>query len=194
MDLFENYFHDMKTAYHKPKNNINFSDEMEIIEEKLQPFNSTGILILELGGGSLPNDIYRLKGVLAPGGIQITQVTQKEYLYILRNPLTKPTVDRPIYIRTGSSNIYVNPFPYEEETYYSCTYWKRPSPPKWAYVIVQEKALYNANLTVNFELHQSEEEPLVTRILQLAGITIKKPELVEIAMTDNAQTKQEQNN
>ena len=87
----------------------------------------------------------------------------------MENTLTKPTVDRPIYWRwiAGNTNsIYVEPFPYEEATIYSLTYWKKPTDPKWAYVVVQEKALYNANLTTNFELHSSEEEALVTRILQ----------------------------
>ena len=194
LEIFDSYFYDMKTAYHKPKNNINFSDEMEILEEKLQPFNSSGILTLELGGGPLPFDTYRLKNIFTPDGVLVTQVTEKEYLYITRHPLTKPTVDRPIYIRSGNDSVYVNPFPYEEATLYSATYWRKPIPPKWAYVIVQEKALYNANLTINFELHRSEEEPLVTRILQLAGVTIKKPDLIEVAMTDSARAKQEQNN
>ena len=197
MDIFESYFHDMKTAYHKPKNNINFSDEMEIIEEKLHPFYTTGVISVSPLGGQLPSTVYRLKGVLAPGSMPVTQVTEKEYFYIINNPLTKPTADRPVYWRWdvgGANSILINPFPYEEDTTYSLTYWRKPMNPKWAYVVVQEKALYNANLTTNFELHPSEEEALVTRILQLSGITIKKPELIEVAMTDNAQTKQEQNN
>ena len=139
----------------------------------------------------------RLKNCINPSGILVTQVTEKEFYYIMRNPLTKPTSDRPIYWRwkvNGINSISISPFPYEEATNYTLTYWRRPVSPEWAYVVVQEKALYNVNKTINFELHPSEEEALVTRILQLSGITIKKPELIEVAMTDNAQTKQEQNN
>ena len=197
MDIFESYFHDMKTAYHNPKNNINFSDELEIIEEKLQPFFDFTPILVDSGIGSLPGSIYRLKNCINPSGILVTQVTEKEFYYIMRNPLTKPTSDRPIYWRwkvNGINSISISPFPYEEATNYTLTYWRRPVSPEWAYVVVQEKALYNVNITINFELHPSEEEALVTRILQLSGITIKKPELIEVAMTDNAQTKQEQNN
>ena len=199
MDIFESYFHDMKTAYHKPKNNINFADEMEIIEEKLQPFYTFSPVLVEGPSLSieLPGGIYRLKSVLGPGSVPVTQVTEKEYFYIINNPLTKPTADRPIYWRWklgGINSLYINPGVDDGEVAgYSLGYWRKPIDPKWAYVVVQEKALYNANLTTNFELHPSEEEALVTRILQLSGITIKKPELVEIAMTDNAQTKQQQN-
>jgi hypothetical protein len=42
-------------------------------------------------------------------------------------------------------------------------------------------------------LHISEEENLVMRILQLSGVVLQKPGLVEVAMTDRAQTKQSQN-
>ena len=37
LEIFENYFHDMKTAYHKPiKNQSTHSDEISILLEKLQ--------------------------------------------------------------------------------------------------------------------------------------------------------------
>ena len=32
-EIFESYFHDMKTAYHKPKNYTGFSDDLEILSE-----------------------------------------------------------------------------------------------------------------------------------------------------------------
>ena len=62
-------------------------------------------------------------------------------------------------------------------------------------VVVNGRPLHNNNstYTTNFTLHYSEEENLVMRILQLCGIIIQKPGLVEVAMTDKAQTKQSQN-
>ena len=74
-EIYDSYFHDMKTAYHKPKNNINFSDELEIIEEKLQPFFDFTPILVESGIGSLPGSIYRLKNCINPSGILVTQVT-----------------------------------------------------------------------------------------------------------------------
>ena len=55
------------------------------------------------------------------------------------------------------------------------------------------KALYNQNLSTNFDLHDSEEELLVTRILQLAGVSIEKMELYQVAAADSASIKQSQN-
>ena len=60
-------------------------------------------------------------------------------------------------------------------------YTNKPSTPKWAYVVLNEKALYNANESENFQLHQSEESELVYRILAYAGIAINKPTLTQVA-------------
>ena len=59
-----------------------------------------------------------------------------------------------------------------------------PKKVHWDYVVVNEKALYNANGAVNFDLHPSEETNLVYRILQLGGITINKPGLASLAKAE----------
>ena len=53
-------------------------------------------------------------------------------------------------------------------------YISKPKNPNWTYVVVNKKALYNANASDHnhFELHESEQTELVTRILALAGITL----------------------
>jgi hypothetical protein len=64
------------------------------------------------------------------------------------------------------------------------------APPRdvnWAYVVVNNNALYDANLSVDFNLHRSEETNLVVKILELAGITINKPGLVQIASNEESQ-------
>ena len=69
----------------------------------------------------------------------------------------------------------------------------RPTPVAWAYVVVQEKALYNSNLAVDFLLHVSEEDTLVNTILELAGIIVNKAELVQVASSKNQIETQTQN-
>ncbi len=66
-----------------------------------------------------------------------------------------------------------------------------PTPVNWAYVVVNENALYDANLSVDFNLHRSEETNLVVKILELAGITINKPGLVQIASNEETQNTNE---
>ena len=57
---------------------------------------------------------------------------------------------------------------------------------EWGYVVVNEEALYNSNTAVDFELHKSEEDRLVFKILELAGIIINKPELTHAASAKEA--------
>jgi hypothetical protein len=68
-----------------------------------------------------------------------------------------------------------------------------PVPVAWAYVVVNGKALYNSYAAVDFELHISEEDTLVNRILQLAGIVMNKIGLADTANNLNQAEQQLQN-
>ena len=72
-------------------------------------------------------------------------------------------------------------------------YWRSPISPNWGYVVVNQKPLYNFNTSTQFELHSSEEEALVSRILELAGIMMEKPQLQQAGMIDKANTLKTQN-
>ena len=73
-----------------------------------------------------------------------------------------------------------------------CNYIAKPIKVQWAYTTVLDEALYNATLAVDFELHESEESELVIKILELAGITIKDPQLYPIAAQEEAQNVQQE--
>jgi hypothetical protein len=76
----------------------------------------------------------------------------------------------------------------------SCDYIRKPHNPNWTYVVVDSKALYNPNATDHrdFELHESEQTELVTRILGLAGITLKDQSLYQIASNEESKQIQQQ--
>jgi hypothetical protein len=58
--------------------------------------------------------------------------------------------------------------------------------------VVDEHALYDATSSIDFQLHPSEENNLIIKILALAGISIKDPSLYQIATTeDNKNIQQE---
>ena len=71
-------------------------------------------------------------------------------------------------------------------------YIRKPKQPNWNYVVVNEKPMYNATNSVDFELHPSEETELVYRILAYSGIAIDKPQLTQTAAgLQTAQIQQE---
>ena len=49
-----------------------------------------------------------------------------------------------------------------------------PIPVAWGYVVVNGNALYNSYASTDFELHRSEEDTLVFKILEFAGIVMNK--------------------
>ena len=70
-------------------------------------------------------------------------------------------------------------------------YIRKPKTPNWSYVVVNEQALYDGTNAVDFELHKSEENNLIFKILQLAGITMD-PNLYQIATQEEIKTIQQE--
>jgi hypothetical protein len=119
--------------------------------------------------------------------VVVDRVDKGDLHYIERNPKTKYTDRRPVYVRKSSSVVKL--FPPSPTVSYStsnvtCNYISRPADPKWTYVVVNGRALYSANADgkQDFELHASEESTLVNKILELAGIVLNKPGLSEVIL------------
>tara|TARA_R110002012_G_scaffold266722_2_gene450324 strand:+ start:187 stop:900 length:714 start_codon:yes stop_codon:yes gene_type:complete len=198
-DIYSNYFHLLKTAYHRPKNQLGVAfDNLEILQEKLHPFKTSAIITQQAldASANLPENLYSID-VILKNSVEITEMTKKEVAYTQNHPLTKATNSRMVYVREDNSNngypvVTLYPTPTVETTY-DIHYYKIPTSPKWGYVIVNGKALYNSNTSVNFDLHTSEEENLVARTLELTGITIDKQQIQQAGIIDRAQIKEELN-
>jgi hypothetical protein len=298
LDIFNNYFHDLKTSYYKSKNYSEGVDETEMMHEKMSYLRQTdtGVVSRSTDGNAvvmLPDSIYKIATIyLTTNGysqsqnsttsvvtniptdldpqVEVSRINRQDLLNINGNPLTKPSIKRPVYIQDanwdssgnhqswlelhpaakytrtmvtglldnqailpstdltatpegaelGSTGVFVltdsSDNGIQQQVYFiadvnglvdtnglflgqspgatiTFDYWRKPTKPYWGYVVVNEKALYNTNTSVNFDLHPMEEEVLVSRILELTGITIEKPQLQQAAMVDKQQTKQEQN-
>ena len=64
----------------------------------------------------------------------------------------------------------------------------------WGYSVIGETALYDATdgKSQNFELHISEENNLVLKILALTGITLQDPSVSQIATAEDQKNIQQQ--
>ena len=196
-ELFDAYFHALKTVDIKPKTHYTI-DNIEDIEMKLQPFKKLTSWSQNAGDATFdwPSDLYRLdfladrtSGVYSP----IEEMSGHDLLYSNQHPLTKPTKNRMVFERTSSDvegKFWPNP---TDSVAVDCSYYRIPVTPKWAYVVVEGRALYNATNSINFELHQSEEEVLVSKILALAGVVIMSSESVQYGGGMEQAIKQEQN-
>ena len=208
-EIFEQYFYDLEQR----KRGIGNENDYEIIsniEEKiatfevynselafLQPsFESWGVLLYGTA-------IYRLGSVkpVYSNGVK-TKAADKVMLNEIHkyenSPLGAPTESNPIYAEMAGSSTSVPLGPAQSYVAYFkvfpvpasviIDFIRYPQQPRWTYIISSTgNALYNSSLdTVNFELHRSEENNLVTKILQLAGVSIKDLSLAQAAAQEEA--------
>ena len=101
-------------------------------------------------------------------------------------PLLQPTNNRPVYTRNqngiqvyGTNNALFNTG--------WINYTSIPNKVEWGYDVVGEKALHNGspNRTFHFQHHSSEETELVIKILELAGVIIQDPGVIQYADGEN---------
>ncbi len=186
-DIFEQYFYDINQFSRLHGNDTEYSDMLNILNEKISTFEKQGTVT---GGTTLPTDLYRLgtikvsyvdpyRGLDTSKTAEAERVNKNEYLYISQSPLAGPTVDRPIYIRDENGvKVYG---PGQLTTGITCNYIKVPTDVEWNYTMVLGVAQYNASTSTNFELHESEEPELVEKILELSGLLLKDPGVYQIA-------------
>ena len=185
METFEQYFYEVNQFGRGPGNNTEYSDMIDILDEKIGLFKKQRVLTAISSSAqlyNLPDKCYRL-GTLSYRGRVVEELNAKELLYANASPLAKPTARRPVYTRyenqSGTDMIEVFPKNLEGGTIVA-TYIKNPEKVYWGYNVIGSNALHDATNTKHFELHRSEESALVVKILAYAGITLNKPGLLQV--------------
>jgi hypothetical protein len=202
LDLFEQYFYDINQFGRMHGNDTEYSDMLNILNEKINIFETTASLTYNTNHFDLPTDMYRLGTIIYSNtttdnfGVQTTEqieaerINKNELLYINSSSLTKPINTRPIFTSdTNGLNVYGAS---ELITNVSCNYIKKPATPNWAYQIVFGEPLYDAANSVNFELHPSDETELVTKILESAGLLIKDYNMYNVINQEEMETVQQE--
>ena len=190
LDILEQYFYDLNQFGRVPGNQTEYSDMLEILEEKISVFEKTNQSIS--GGTTLPADVYRLGTVMTncPTCREAEQISQKEWLYIKSSPIASPTNEHPVYIRDsagikvyGTNNTQITSGVY-------ANYIKEPTAVSWAANSVT--GLYDSASSVDFELHESEETEIVIKILALAGIALKDNSIYAMASGEDTKNIQQE--
>jgi len=191
LDVFEQYFYDKNQNERRPGNDTDYSDVTHILNEKISIFEITANVT---GGITLPPDLYRLGTILVNDQHEAEYIDQKDWLYASSSPLTKPTNTRPVYTRNDSGIIVYGDDNMPITLGVKCIYVKHPHKVEWGYDVVAEKALYNgsSSRTFNFEHHASEETVLVLKILELAGVILQDPGVIQYADQEEMKKIQQQ--
>ena len=203
-EIYENYFHQARNSNAKIKDDDQYTDTLEMIEAKLSPFyKESTITTVSSNVMTLPTDLYKIVSVRlgAPASSSsgtesyATEINRKEEGMLRKfgsNGALYPLSSNTVYCRISGTQIRFTP-DVTNSMPICVSYYKQSTTPSWAYVVLNEKALYNSNTSVNFELLSSEEEPLVSRILLLSGTIIKQPDIAQTGAAFLQQKKQEQN-
>ena len=191
LDIFEGYFNDLARFLRMPSNDTVYADKVDAIQERIdfhEKFNQN--VSMSSNVGTLPSH-YKLGKVYTTAGVEIQKIPINELNHYTSSSLLKPTAASPVFIKTSNT---ITIYPETITSSVACNLIEKPATPSWGYVVISGKALYNTNTSVNFDLHEAEENNLVMRILELSGITLKDPALTETALRDQAGDKAEKNN
>jgi hypothetical protein len=122
-------------------------------------------------------------------GKAVQRIQKHEVYTTNQSPLTKPTERYPVYtyennviqlypstIVNGVNDIQLN-------------FLKYPTDVKWGFTIDTELGnyIYNAQSSVDFELHQSDEPMLVDKILGYAGVMTRDQLALQLANSKEQQ-------
>lgn len=101
LDLFEQYFYDINQFGRMHGNDTEFSDMLNILNEKINPFEVTAAMTYAASHFSPPSDLYRI-GTLIHNNTEVERINQNEFLYINASPLTKPSDIRPVFVSSAA--------------------------------------------------------------------------------------------
>ena len=206
MEIFEQYFYDINLARKSPGNDTVYADADDMLEEKIQIFelvDGAAAVSAYIGAGAgginkkLPNYIYRVHRVEL-NNIDCEILNTKDFNNCKTGgPLLRPNKYRPIVNIRGNTMRCVSSDPSTglpiSVTPTGVFYFKIPEKVNWTYVVINKQALYDANsTTMNFELHPSEENTLVNKILRLAGLSTQQQDVMRAGQGMEASTAQQQ--
>ena len=199
MDIFDQYFYDVDKFSRVHGNETEAGDMLDLLNEKIDVFEMKN---QPIGAGctalpampALP-EIYILGNIFYTGSAgrrEVERISEKEFATIMNSILIQPTEAKPVYIRDGrlplgvdTVRVFVNNpltgFPVQAIAGCTCNYTRRPITVNWGYVVINGYAQFDNTNSIDFELHPSEENNLVLKILELAGIVMKSQPLYQIA-------------
>jgi len=206
LEIFEKYFEDLNQDLRVPQTDTDYSDRVENLDEKLAIFKTFGVAEYTTGITGLKYFIlpledaygeevsfYRLGSVVYTNTygnqVELQRLQKGEFYYIQSSRLTAATKAFPTYLYENQK-LFVNPTDIQSNILVN--YVRKPLNVVWGFTIgsrgqyIYDPEPYDpvaipATGSQNFELHESEQTHVITRILLYAGIVINDPQIISIA-------------
>ena len=194
-EVFIEYFDELNQLLRQPQTSLAYADRFALLDEKIQIFKRTEKRSTDAAGQVKPTvSVQELGDVVyfetaSSEGKEVQRIQKYEVYTTNQSPLTAPTTRYPVYtyennilqlypstIVSGTDDIELN-------------FLKYPANVKWGFTIDTELGnfIYNANSSVDFELHQSDEPMLVDKILGYAGVMTRDQLALQLANSKEQQ-------
>jgi len=195
MIIFESYFYtkNQRERLEEGKENDSETSISKLLDMKLKPFTAIVAMTGEGGGiWTYPTTSYQVGKIYYNNHLcdRISENEFQRYISSSRHRSVEP-IYAPTTGATGDIKVAENGTLVTGGVY--CESVTKPTAVVWGYVVIGGNALYNSLTTTDFELHDSEEDTLVNKILEMAGIVVNKPGLVQIAAQRDSNEQQIQN-
>ena len=203
MEIFEQYFYDLDQVRRGQEPQSPYNNTQEFIHEKIARFERYDKHVSASGNWGnvllysfFPN-LYKLNQVR----VRYQSKNDEHLHYATRFETGTDNVGSPLVstswrygprwkligpryqiMANGDHDLYFKLYPYPKEgDTIVITYTEKPITPNWGYRVSNKNALYDPSSTVDFELHPSEENNLVFKILQMAGVSMKAQDIAQAA-------------
>ncbi len=194
-EIFIEYFDELNKLLRQPQTSLAYADRYALLDEKIQIFKNVETLSTSATGTVTPTAAVQELGTVvyfnsnASEGREAQRIQTYEVYTTNQSPLTKPSIFYPVYtyeknviklypttIVSGTGDIQLN-------------YLKYPTNVKWGFTIDTELGnyIYNAQSSIDFELHQSDEPMLVDKILGYAGVMTRDQLALQFAANKEQQ-------
>jgi hypothetical protein len=209
MDLFTEYFSFLNRAINAENQRMSgteYADISKQLKEAIEIFSVPNYTLTYAVDNiyTLPNNVYLLNSVRYvpdPGTVgvwytsdynrEVEKVSNSNITALNSSNLTAPSAEFPAYTLSGNS-LYLYPSSIAGSNKLKAEYIRFPVNPKWTYASLSGgEPIFNpsAGDYQDFELPLDDEPKLVVRILNMAGLSIREPEVIA-ATTAQQQTNQ----
>ena len=185
LEIFNEYFEDLNQQLRAPGNDSEYANRVDNLDEKISIFEMDGNCSYIGGYFAYPTlvapmELYKLGTVIYNDEKEVQSVQSNELLELSLSPLTKPSIQWPVY-QLKNSRITV--YPKTITSNISCTFLRKPLDPIWNFTTAAPtyQYVYTVIGSQNFELHPTEQNKVIIKILLYSGIIIKDPQIIQVA-------------
>jgi hypothetical protein len=187
-EIFIEYLDDYNQLLRMPQTDLAYADRMALLQEKISLFQTAATLSQTGATGSSsaiqPSDLYKIDELSYTDGStqaisRIERINRYDLYTINQGSLTSPSSTYPVYIYENKSFTF---YPNLAAGVVQINYMKKPVQAEWGFNVDPNLGsyVYNSNISTNFEIHESDEALLVSKILTYAGVTSNDPEAASL--------------